>query len=200
VVHDQNNMSDTRTNREIWASLPEEIRELLSSDEIVEKIEAIAAKQGADEMGQGFLVRITANLMKGVIAPPDFVNTIASELELPRDKAAYIAQEVNRDIFSGVKEALKVVHTKGEMEIDPKLVTCLPEQTAPGKIPSGNVAKPAEGSILEQKLGGAFRMQSETTEKREVADPTLVVPPAPQRTVPLSPNASKVDPYRELPS
>lgn len=192
---------DTQQKLAIWANLPEEIRDLLTSDEMVDKISEIGARQGAAEMEQGFLVRICANLMMGILPPADFVNTIATELDLSRDKAAYIAQEINRDIFSGVKEALKTVHTKGTgMEIDPKLVTCLPEQTTTGQIPSGNVSTPAPtGSILEQKLGGTFRIQSQVARTTGVPDPMLVMPPAPQRTDPPAQAAPSSDPYRELP-
>ena len=195
-------MTDTNQKNQLWAKLPEEIRAVLNSDESVATIESIGARQGANEMEQGFLVRICSNLMKGLLAPADFVNTIATELDLPRDKAAYIAQEINRDIFSNIKDALKTVHARNsDMEIDPKHVNCLPEQNKNGVgIPSGNVAKPEPtGSILEQKLGGTFRIQSQVARTTGAPDPMLIVPPAPQRTAPTQPPASSSsDPYREL--
>ena len=92
-------------------TLPEDIREMLRSDEFVEKIELIGEKQSLPPMEQGFLVRICANLIKGIISPANFVNTIADELDIPREKAAYIAQEINRDIFSSIKESLKILHS-----------------------------------------------------------------------------------------
>lgn len=202
VAQDQNNMTDTQTKT--WGELPDEIRLLLSAESTVDAIERIAQKQGLPPMERGFLVRICANLMRGAIPPTDFVHTISDELDIPRDKAAYLAQEINRDVFSLVKDALKKVHEKpGALpKIDPSLVTCLPDQMskeaqAGNNAPGNNVAV---GSIFEQKLGGAFRMKSEVVSSVGVVppppQPTLVTPPPPQ---PTKPATAGFDPYRELP-
>lgn len=93
-----------------FETLPEDIRAMLQSDEFVEKIELIGEKQSLPPMEQGFLVRICAKLVTGVLQPANFVNTIADELDISREKAAFIAQEINRDIFSNIKESLKTLH------------------------------------------------------------------------------------------
>ena len=180
-----------------FAELPEEIRELLSDETLVERIEAIAARQGLPPMEQGFLVRICANLMKGIIAPGVFVNTIVDELDISREKAATLAQEINRDIFSPVKDALRAVHTKpgGIVRLDPSLVTCLPAQMskeaaignkAPGNAPVGN--------ILEQKLAGTFRIKEGVVMAPPPPPPAppaprIVVPPPPHSVMPPAPPA-----------
>jgi hypothetical protein len=201
VAQDQNNM--TNTQAKTWGELPEEIRLLLSAESTVDAIERIAQKQGLPPMEQGFLVRICANLMRGNIPPTAFVDTISDELDVPREKAAYLAQEVNRDVFILVKDALKKVHEKPSsvQKIDPSLVTCLPGEMSPTAV-AGNKAPGntiAAGSIFEQKLGGAFRMKGEvatSTGGTTIPSPTLVTPPAPQA---IKPATTAFDPYRELP-
>lgn len=211
-------MTDTKKHKP-WAELPDEIREILSREDTVAKIEEIGRKQGLPPMEQGFLVRISANLMRGIISPISFVNTISDELDINREKAAYLAQEINRDIFSSVKEALQKVHpvqNKPETvaKLDPSLVTCLPgEMSAKAAIANkapGNAAAVAPiGSIFEQKLGGAFRMKGETVSNTEVITSRQVIPPPVQATrpnnipVPPPPQSGTtkpaLDPYREHP-
>ncbi len=216
------------TQKKPWAELPIAIREILSREDTAEKIEAIGEKQGLPIMERGFLVRITANLMRGVITPVAFVETIADELSVSREKAAYLAQDINRDIFSLVKDALQEVHATPEKKevvapLDPSLVTCLPGEMsaaaalankAPGNvlsvapIVSAPIVPPVPtGSIFEQKLGGAFRMKGELSSSMGVANPTQVIPPNPQVAMPASrpqPDAATTttrafDQYRELP-
>ena len=196
-----------------WVELPLEIRELLSDEKTVETIEKIGEQQGLPPMERGFLVRICANLMRGIIVPNVFVNTIADELDISRDKSAILAQEINRVIFSPVKDALRAVHAKpgGVVKLDPSLVTCLPAQMskeaalgnkAPGNAPVLN--------IMEQKLAGAFRIKEGVVVAPPPPPPRMVVPPPPHSVMPPAPpkpvlniptvpgqsGPPKVDPYR----
>lgn len=176
--------------------LPEDIYEMLQSDEFVEKIELIGEKQSLPLMEQGFLVRICANLMKGILPPANFVNMITDELDIPREKAALIAQEINRDVFSGIKESLRILHSA-------KLVS----QTIPQKAPESPAATapitqpkpvkvlevPVENtpSVFEQKLSGTFRINADggtpittpnTMKQTEVVTPSpsiMFTPPPP---------------------
>ena len=210
----RNSMNDIKTKQHVWSTLPLPIRELPSAENTAERIEAVGQKHGLGLMEQGFLVRITSNLLRGVIAPREFVSIISKETGTPREKAAEIAQEINRDIFNEVKDALKQVHAvEGTAKvaekvapIDPSLVTCLPEgmskEAALGNKAPGNAA--STGSIFEQKLGGVFRMKGEAVATAGSAPaPTLVTPPPPQTLRPASPlpPAPKpaLDPYREHP-
>ncbi len=149
-----------------FETLPEDIREMLRSDELVEKIELIGEKQSLPPMEQGFLVHICAKLMTGLLSPANFVNTIADELDIPREKASFIAQEVNRDIFSNIKESLKMLHTGALQTIPIKTGPQTPIAIAPiAPILQGSLIQPEvnAGSIFEQKLGGAFRMNTESS-------------------------------------
>lgn len=207
-----------------WKDLPEAIRELLSSEDITDRIERIGATHDLSLMEQGFLVRITASLLRGLLAPKDFVNTITEEIATPRDTALLIAKDINNDIFHDVKDALMEVHAKRYgQSVETTSITPVGKNNAPSlnsetptPPPAATISIPApvaepKGSIFEQKLGGAFRMSSttgEVTNGTGTRDSMLVAPPPPQSTPPTPPppqptivsDAPKVDPYRELPA
>ena len=182
-----------------WINLPERIREMLSSEDTVEKIEDIAKKAGLPEMEQGFLVRITANLMRGIITPEVFIGTISDELDIPKELASKIAQEINHQIFNSIKDALKIVHSSSApivkpkpvtavAPLDPSLVTCLPSQMSPEAAKANKApGNAAAGNIFEQKLGSAFRMKGENVSSVGVISPTIATP-----IPPLAPTAGKV--------
>lgn len=183
----------TPTQNNAWMNAPEAILETLSSESFAENVERIAGKFGLNEMEAGFLQRITTNLMLGVIRPTDFVTKLLDELDVDREKAAYIAQDVNREIFAPVKDALKEVHKvppseRPGTEAAPRPIT----MSRPVGTPSPYVPPPAPvappKSILEQKLSGTF--VAPPIQSPSAALPTAgneVVPPPPTQTVPPAP-------------
>ena len=188
----------TTTTLKSWGELPEDIRILLSSDTTIEKIEAIGATQGLSYMHQGFLVRICANLMKGIVEPKAFVNLLETELDIPRVTAAVIAQEINREIFSGVKESLKKLHAPSNV---------LPSAPLPSTILTPPASTESPKSIFEEKLAGAFQMSKPDAPTQSVptVPPRFVMPTTIQSTPTVTPapsasqQKSAVDPYHELP-
>jgi hypothetical protein len=191
------------TTPRTWAELPLAIRDTLSDDRTIARIEEIARTQGLPEMEQGFLVRLSAKLMKGELAPGAFVGAIAEELDIPKDKAAFLAQTINHDIFASIKDALKEVHTGGSgvVRLDPSLVTCLPAQMSKeaalkNKAP-GNAAV---ANIMEQKLGGAFRLKSDASAITGGAPREVIPPPVePLRPAVLPKDGTTVEPPRRDP-
>jgi hypothetical protein len=197
--------------QQAWVKLPEEIRALLSDMATVDAIEAIGAKHGLSPMEQGFLVRITSRLIMGTLRPTEFVREIEANIDVGRDKAAYIAQDINRDIFNKVKNSLKDIH-QGVAPVAPtqaRPARSVPLATPPpvplaksAPLPTPPPENIHSGSIFEQKLGGAFRIASNNVAHPEAGEPKLVVPPAPQAFLPpqppQKPATSTPDPYREL--
>jgi hypothetical protein len=194
------------TKPRTWGELPESIRDTLSDNQTISHIEEIARAQGLSEMEQGFLVRLCSMLMKGELAPGLFVGAISEELSISKEKAALIAQTINHDIFASIKEALKEIHGGGSgvVRLDPSLVTCLPAQMSKeaalrNKAPGNKVV----GNIMEQKLGGAFRLKSDQSAvtggaPREIVPP----PPEPLKPAPLPKDGTEIlpprqDPYRD---
>jgi hypothetical protein len=107
------NATPLQLPQKTWEELPLELRALLSAEETIDLIEKIGVKHGLSGVEQGFLLRITGKLLKGVLPPTAFVKEIEVNIDIPRERAAYIAQEINRDIFNDVKDALKNLYGVG---------------------------------------------------------------------------------------
>ena len=99
--------------QKIWGALPEEIRSLLSAEETVELIEKTGDKYKLSEMEQGFLLRITGKLLQGLLPPTEFVKEVERNIDISRENAMYLAQDLNRDIFNNVKDSLKKLYSVG---------------------------------------------------------------------------------------
>lgn len=210
--------------KSVFARLPEEIRDLITSEDFNDRIEIIAKKHGLDEDQTGTLIRTTVRLLIGVIPPTQFVLAVTENIEVERDKAALIAQDINRDIFNPVKEELKQVHALGAdasgaavkpapaapaPALAPPLPQVSPKPPTVGAVlpklspsapsaqtpPTPHLAAPSQ-SIFEQKMGGTFRLKSDATSHASSAAPTAVAPSA---VMPNPSAAPKIDPYREVP-
>lgn len=94
----------------IQQTLPQEIQNMLHSDELMLLTESIAEQHNLRPEYYGALFRVTANVLKGELKPNEYVTRISAELDLERDEAALIAQDINRDVFSQIKDALKSLH------------------------------------------------------------------------------------------
>lgn len=93
-----------------FSQLPDAIKELLVSERLVDTVEAICMKHNLRPEEYGIVLRTTAALLSGTLPPTSFVATLMDELALPRESAALIAQDINREVFNPVKEALKEIH------------------------------------------------------------------------------------------
>lgn len=199
-------MNNRSNNTMTWSQLPEEIQVALSDDGTIETIEKIASKFGLSAMDTGFLTKICGKLMTGKLPPNQFIKSITDNVDIGNEKAMGLAVELNKELFSGMKEALEVVHGLHKPQKKTPVISPYPpnppsslEKTGdlPPPPPPPPAPKPA-GSILEQKLGGTFRMEGEqsshTRPEHPLLPPREIVPPPPAPTRPTG-----VDPYREIP-
>jgi hypothetical protein len=97
-----------------WAKLPQQIRDILAAEETVTTLEAIGAKYGLSDMEQGFLIRITSKLISGTILPTEFIKQILENIDINRDQAILVAQEINRDILNEIKDVLMELNEQKE--------------------------------------------------------------------------------------
>lgn len=123
--------------RAVFPTLPTKIKDLLLSEDFNARVEHIASHYTLDEVGTGALTRIIVRLLAGIIPPTQFVNAITEEIDVPRDKAAFIAQEVNRDIFNPIKDELAQVHRveQGKVVATPSTASNTPPLQAAPIIP-----------------------------------------------------------------
>jgi len=93
--------------------LPIILRDTLSDPETYEKIALVGKKYGLTKVETGLLAQVTGDLMMGFLQPNEFVLVVMDHLTIPRDKAMYMAQDLNRDIFNNVKDSLKKLYSVG---------------------------------------------------------------------------------------
>src|SRR3989344_827380 len=141
-------MLTTNTQQAQWAKLPQKIRDVLSSENTTVILDSIGEKYDLSELERGFLMRITGKLLSGALPPTEFVKKIIADIDVTREQAIIIAQDLNRDIFNDVKDFLKEVHGAGVKPSAPK-----PEK--PASIPSA--ALPAIGPALPSSPAGPIR-------------------------------------------
>lgn len=98
-------MDNTTTNM-----IPKELSDLIANPATFETVEKIGVKFGLNRVEIGLLAQVTGSLLVGEISPNQFIATLVDYLTVPQEKAMLIAQEINRDIFNSVKEALKQLH------------------------------------------------------------------------------------------
>jgi hypothetical protein len=180
---------DKATLERIYASLPEEIRELLAAPETYAAIDTIAAKYGIDGVERGLLSQATSRILLGTLKPNEYVATIIRYLDIDQSQAALIAQEINRDIFNPIKERLKELHGTEKQASDTMTEATTASAATPTKMAEPAPARPAfvvprpsaepapkAPSILESKLGSAF-----TVRKDPLPSATPIAPVSPAK-------------------
>lgn len=113
----------------VFPKLPDAIKDLLLSEDFNDRVEKVAKNHHCDETQTGMLIRLTVRLLSGITPATRFVSGIEEELDISHSEAAFIAQEINRDIFNTVKDALKQVHSS--LKAEPADATERPLGTAP---------------------------------------------------------------------
>jgi hypothetical protein len=182
--------------QDMYLALPEDLQDAIFSPTSMDVYNQIQARYGLDAHQREELSIQSGFLMMGLVEPKQYVPVLADKLGIPRDKAAFIAQEVNLDILHTVRESLKKVHGLGEAAQQQQQQQETPAPVgykAPGEQSSPQPQVQPETSMLNQKLGSAFRAP---------AAPQVDVPTYSHTESQISPTAQTqtTDPYRELPA
>ncbi|QQG45938.1 MAG: hypothetical protein HYY55_03070 [Candidatus Niyogibacteria bacterium] len=105
------------TNEQIfekYKGLPKELQNAITSIDTADIVQAIGKKYGLQIDKMGELDDETGLLMLGVTHPRDFISNLTGRLGTDPETTKKIAQEINAQIFSKVKESLKKIHAVGE--------------------------------------------------------------------------------------
>ena len=94
----------------IFVTLPEQIKDLLVSEELIDHVEGIAKSEKLEPKFYGDLYYAVVDVLTGRIRPNQFVARISEDANVDQEQASQIAQVVNREIFNSIKEELKQVH------------------------------------------------------------------------------------------
>ncbi len=134
--------------------LPQDLREAIFSVDSENVIEAVAKKYGLAMDKMGALADEVGLLMMGLSHPKDFVANLQKRLGANEETTKKIAEEINAQIFSKVKESLKKIHSVEEDEIVPPAPAAVPIVPQP-KTPfeqklEEKVLKPALPALIKE--------------------------------------------------
>lgn len=95
---------------DFYKNLPKDLQEAILSVDSAEKIRAIGEKYhlAIDKMGE--MADETGLVMLGLTSPREFIPNLASRLNVDKEMARKIAEEINGQVFVRVRESLKKVH------------------------------------------------------------------------------------------
>ncbi len=93
----------------LYAELPQELKDALFAEETGNNIREICER---NEIGKHLeeIVDYVGQVLVGVSPPEDFRETLEKELDLKKDIAKKVAQEINRFIFYPIKPALEELY------------------------------------------------------------------------------------------
>ena len=118
----------------LYAKLPKELKGALSADETADDIYNICKRyeilENLDEMAE-----YVGHVLVGVLPPDEFQETLEKKMELEKDIAKKVTQEINRFIFYPVKANLEELY---KIEIAPlaKMPVTPPPQERPPAPPA----------------------------------------------------------------
>ena len=99
---------------QMYDNLPEDLKDAIFGLEMNEIVERIGRENQLNIEQIGDLANETGMVMLGVTHPNEFIGNLADRLEVDKEKARAIAQEINEQIFKKVRESLRKIHNMRE--------------------------------------------------------------------------------------
>lgn len=169
--------------KEKYQKLPDDVREALYSESVANSILTIGESNNIDQYKITELADEVGLVMYGITNPKNFISNLSSRLGTDITIARKIAEEVNSQIFSKVRESLKKIHgIASDVPVAPSVVPPIPSPTPT----SVSIAPEEKISPFEAKTKQEiFRAAPEESKQIEVPN----LPPAGY--------SGGKDPYRE---
>ena len=99
---------------QMYDNLPEDLKDAIFGLEMNEIVEKIGRENQLNIEQIGELANETGMVMLGVTHPNEFIGNLTSRLEVDKEKARAIAQEINEQVFKKVRESLRKIHNTRE--------------------------------------------------------------------------------------
>lgn len=179
--------------------LPPQLKDAIFSDINADKMFEIGKQHNLHIDKLGEMVNETGLLMLGITHPNEFVGNLAERLQVDRQTASSIADDINREIFAPVREHLRTLFGIATQE-----------ETSPSKFQERSSALSA---IAHQSATPANNLPQQTTSledleaelERALAEEKGIQPlsmlkkqaPAPKPLAKPEPSYGGADPYRE---
>jgi len=197
----------THTQEQIlekYKNLPLDVQEAIFSVDTANIIQKISRDNNLNVEKMGILADETGLLMLGITHPNEFIPNLANRLEIDKQTASKIGQEINTQIFAKIRESLKKIHEQGssvppapndlsraesrEVEgklekIDsykmPRIIKPVrhfkePEEEALEEEEEELLKKMEKDIVKKRNLDGIHRLKKETTEKAHPFKPTEI--------------------------
>lgn len=153
----------------IYKNLPDDLKEAIFSVDTSDALKKIGDKYKLtiDKMGE--MADETGLLMLGITRTRDFISNLTDRLGVEKNVAREIAQDINVEVFSKVRESLKSVHvlssqSSGEvgasaLSINKEFVSSAVEGEKKeilkvienNEVPMPEIMQGAEGGVFKQK-------------------------------------------------
>ncbi len=177
-----------------YEKIPKDLQDAILDAGTSDIIGAITKKYGLNLEQAGNLADEVGLLMLGETNPRDFTANLIKRLETDPEMTKKIAQEINEQIFSKVRESLKKIHGVSEEE----------KQGAAGPQPAKTeTPAPKPSSGLGESRPSPFEQKLEDKVFPPKADQPLAGVPALKKEVEQAQKEnrypSSADPYREPP-
>ena len=101
---------------QMYDNLPEDLKDSIFSVDTTSVVNEIGRKYGLAIDKIGDLANETGMVMLGVTHPNEFIGNLADRLDVDKEKARAIAQEINEQIFKKVRDSLRKIHNIREEE------------------------------------------------------------------------------------
>ncbi len=100
--------------RELYNKLPKELQEAIFSNETAEYIKNICERYEIKKSEDISLVaKLVGDVLLGISATDDFQKSLETDLNIKKEEAKKISQEIYRSIFYPVKPAIEQISGKG---------------------------------------------------------------------------------------
>ncbi len=122
-------MNSEQIIKETLKTLPSDIRQAIANTDLAGEFKKIAEKHGLLLDQNGSLQTETLLVMIGLRPSSDFVDNLKKNLDISRNEATSIAEDVNKEIFYSIRQSLQQIqleeHKEDEVEreVQPTLHT-----------------------------------------------------------------------------
>ena len=130
--------------KELYGKLPAEIKEMILADETQENICKILEGHEILDERAGLISNLIRDSLFGFLPPGNFEASLEKEIGLDPDLAKKIALEVNRFVFSPVKESLNLLNKIEAGTEETATTEAIPAETAEKSSKPDTYREPVE--------------------------------------------------------
>ena len=165
-------------------SLPEDLRGAFNTESVTDTIVEIGKGQGLTIDKIGELGDEIGLVMLGITKTADFIKNLSERLEVDREKARLIAEDVNQKVFQPVRASLRKVHG---LPAEKEEVKKIPPLTPPyeGGAPAGGEVK---SPVFAKKIVPIDELLDKIDAGQSIIKPQVEIKKSAPPNLPVSPS------------